>query len=91
MLNAINTLKALLICTLITVAYTLYVSSSSFVEQFSTPEQQLGRFEAFMYASEIIDGFWPHVIEGWALSFGLSFVSCLLLLLWAQSQAPKNV
>ncbi|MEJ2405234.1 MAG: hypothetical protein P8171_13230 [Candidatus Thiodiazotropha sp.] len=84
MMNQKNILKALAISVVVNVLYTFYISSTSLIEQgkrLGFLDEGTGRLGAFMQASKIIDGFWPHLIEGWAYSFGLSFASCLLLLL----------
>ena len=90
MLNMKNTLTATFICVTINVAYTFYSSTSAFVKRFSNSEQELGRIESFIYASGIIEDFWPHVVKAWVHGFGLSLIPCLLLLLWLQYQTPKK-
>ena len=83
MLNAINILKAVLICALLNGVHTFFVSTSAFQEHFRVSgEGEFGRFEAFLAASKSINEFWPNVLKGWATGFGLSFVSCVLLMLW---------
>ena len=81
-LNLRNTTKALVVCALLNAIYTFYISSSAFQSQLSTNDQEIGKIEAFMSAAETTVGFWPHLIEGWAHGFGVSFFSCFLLLGW---------
>jgi len=89
-LNQKNTIKALVICALLNVIYTFYISSSAFQSQLSTNGQDVGRIDAFLSAAETTAGFWPHLIEGWAYGFGLSFISCILLLVWMSAKAPNK-
>jgi len=61
-----------------------------FTQQFSMPGNELGRWEAFMYASEVIKGFWPRMLKAWSQSFLLAFIPCLLLLAWLNPQTPNK-
>ena len=86
MLNPLNIFKASLICALLNAAYTFFISSGMFVEQLASEGQETGRIEAFINAAQITENFWPHIIEGWAYGFGLSLISCLILLLWLKKE-----
>ncbi len=82
-MNAKNILKAFAISVVVNALYIFHISSSSFVAQGASIglDKSAGRLEAFIQASKMINGFWPRIVEGWAYSFGLCFISCLLLLL----------
>ena len=89
-LNLKNTIKALIVCALVNVIYTFYVSSSALQSQLSVNGRVLGKIEAFTSAAETTIGFWPHIIESWAYGFGISFISCVLLLGWMTLKAPNK-
>ena len=86
MFNLLNIIKATVISALISGVYTFFVSSSVFMEQLASEGQETGRIEAFTNAAQITEGFWPHIMEGWAYGFGISLISCLILLLWLKKQ-----
>ena len=86
MLNSLNIFKASLICALLNAIYSFFVSSGVFVEQLALEGQEMGRIEAFINVAQITENFWPHILEGWAYGFGLSLISCLILLLWLKKQ-----
>ena len=89
MMNIRNVIKAFVICVVINGIYAFYVSSSAFQIQGENLGlgENAGKLEAFIQASRVIEGFWPHVIKGWVYPFGLSFTSCLLLLLMITKKA----
>ena len=90
MFNLNNFLKATLICALLNIVYTFYVSSGSLKAQLSDSSQEIGRVEAFMNAAGTTDGFWSHIFAGWIYGFGMSLIACVLLLLWLSKQAPNK-
>lgn len=75
---------AALISALFTAAYTIYVAASALALQLSTPGRELGLLDAFTEGAVMIEGFWPHVLAGWATSAALAFVSCVTVLLFAK-------
>jgi hypothetical protein len=75
-------IKAALICAVVNAIYVFITSSSSFLEQATGEELEMSRLEIILHYSEITDNFWPHIFLGWAHGFLLSFVSCVILLLW---------
>jgi hypothetical protein len=91
MMNLKNLIKALGICIVVNAIYSFHVSSSAFQAQAESLGlgENAGRLEAFNRASEVIEGFWLHVLEGWAYTFSLSFVSCILLLIAVQQTHNK--
>ncbi len=91
MFNAINTIKAILVCALVNGIYTFYISSTTYMEFLAREGQDVGRIEAFISTSKITIDFWPHIIEGWGYGFIVSFICCSVLLLWSSLQTPKNV
>ena len=90
MMNAMNIIKATLICALVNTVYTFYVSTSVFVKQLAFEGQTMGRIEAFINTAEITENFWRHMIKGWSYSFGISLISCLFLLLWLSLKTPNK-
>jgi len=90
MINTINTVKAVVICAAVNAIYTFYVSSTAFMAQVESWGEEAGRIESFIRMSEVTEKFWPHLIKGWALTFGLSLFSCLLLLFWIELQTHNN-
>ena len=71
--------------------YTFYVSSSVFKSQLSATGQESGRIEAFINAADTTEGFWAHIFEGWAYGFGISLMSCLLLLSNGYGNVQKGI
>lgn len=76
----IDSIKALLICAVVNAVYTFFTASSALMRQAENSGNDMGRLESFIYFSKVIEDFWPHIINGWFHSFGLSFVCCLILL-----------
>ena len=81
MINLLNTIKALIICILISGTYTLYASTSAFQAQLAREGQVVGKIEALMHYSSLMD-VWSRMLSGWFHLFILCFISCLLLMLW---------
>jgi len=90
MFNAINTIKAVLVCALVNGIYTFYISSTAFQKQFSINGEEFSRLGAFIEASEVTIGFWPHILVGWWHGFAISLISCALFLLWLALQTPNK-
>jgi hypothetical protein len=86
----LNSLKVVLVCAVINTIYTYYMASSSFMAQAMSAEKDMGRFQLFMHYSEITENFWPHIISGWFHGFGLSLISCSLVLLWVNRKTHNN-
>ncbi|MBT8120397.1 MAG: hypothetical protein KJN89_11855, partial [Gammaproteobacteria bacterium] len=88
--NAINMLKAIVICALVSGVYTFYSSSTAFKNQLPSIGPDDGRLEAFLMAAKVLEGFWTHLFGFWLHSFMTSFISCALLLLLLASNLPNN-
>ena len=84
MINLFNSIKALIVCALITGMYTLYTSTSSFQEQLAREGPEVGKIEALMHYSSLID-VWSRMLSGWLHLFVICFISCLLLMLWLKA------
>jgi hypothetical protein len=80
-ISLINTIKALTICALITGIYILYSSTSSFQEQLASEGQEVGKIEALMHYSSLLD-VWSRMLSGWFQLFVICFISCFLLISW---------
>ena len=91
MINLNTVLKAAFLCAISSAAYNLYLSTHMFMQQLSVPGNELGRWEAFMYASEITRGFWPRMLRAWSQSFLMAFIPCIVLLTWIKPQTPNKV
>lgn len=83
-------IKAAFVCAVVNTIYVYYTLSSSFLEQASGDELEMSRMEIILHYSEITDNFWPHIFLGWAHSFTLSLVSCVILLLWLVVEAHNQ-
>ena len=81
MVNLFNTIKALIVCALTTGIYTLYTSTSDFQAQLASEGQEVGKIEALMHYSTLID-VWSRMLYGWLHLFFICFISCYLLMLW---------
>mgnify|MGYP000032169355 CR=1 FL=1 len=81
MVNLFNSIKAIIVCALTTGIYTLYVSTSSFQDQLAREGQEVGKIEALMHYSTLID-VWSRMLSGWFYLFAICFISCFLLMLW---------
>ena len=88
--NLINITKAFILSAFINAAYILYISSSNFQAQFSTTGNKIGKMEAFQKAAENTIGFWPRILESWAYGFAITFLTCILLLIWVSKNAPNK-
>ena len=81
MISLINTIKALTICAVITGMYILYTSTSSFQDQLAREGQEVGKIEALMHYSSLLD-VWSRMLTGWFHLFAICFISCFLLIFW---------
>lgn len=84
MINLFNSIKAIIVCALITAISTLYTSTSSFQAQLASEGQEVGKIEALMHYSTLID-VWSRMLSGWLQLFIICFISCFLLMLWLKS------
>ncbi len=84
MVSLVNTIKAFIVCVLITSLYTLYTSTSSYQEQLAREGQEAGKIEALMHYSSLVD-VWSRMLSGWVYLFVICFASCLLLLFWLKA------
>jgi len=89
MLNLFNSIKALIVCALITGVYTLYTSTSSFQEQLAREGQEVGKIEALMHYSTLFD-VWSRMFSGWFQLFVICFISCFLLMLWLKTPDKRR-
>jgi len=89
MLNLFNSIKALIICVLITVTYTLYTSTIAFQAQLAREGQEVGKIEALMHYSSLMD-VWSRMFSGWFQLFVICYISCLLLMLWLKTPEKKR-
>lgn len=87
MINLFDSIKAFIVCVLISGAYTLYNSTRIFQQQLAREGQEVGKIEALMHYSSLID-VWSRMLSGGFHLFMVCFVSCLLLLLWIKK--PKS-
>ena len=81
MVNLFNSIKALIVCALTTGIYTLYTSTSSFQDQLAREGQEVGKIEALMHYSTLMD-VWSRMLYGWLHLFVICFISCYLLMFW---------
>lgn len=84
MVNIFNLLKALFVCTVTTILYSLYTTTSDFQSQLAKEGQDVGKIEALMHYSTLTD-VWSRILSGGFHLFFISFISCLLLMLWLKS------
>lgn len=84
MISLINTIKALIICAVLTGMYILYTSTSSFQDQLAREGQEVGKIEALMHYSSLLD-VWSRMLSGWFHLFTICFISCFLLILWLKA------
>jgi hypothetical protein len=89
MLNLFNSIKALIVCALITGVYTLYTSTTIFQEQLAREGQEVGKIEALMHYSTLID-VWSRMLSGWFHLFVICFISCFLLMLWLKTPDKRR-
>ena len=89
MINLLNTIKALIICILITGTYTLYTSTSAFQAQLAGEGQEVGKIEALTHYSTLID-VWSRMLSGWFHLFVICFISCFLLMLWLKTSDKRR-
>jgi len=81
MVNLLNLIKALVVSVLISGLYTLYSTTSSYQEQLTREGQEVGKIEALMHYSSLVD-VWSRVLSGWFQLFAVCFISCVLLMFW---------
>lgn len=81
MVNLLNLIKTFIVCSLISGVYTLYTSTRIFQEQLAREGQEVGKIEALMHYSSLID-VWSRMFTGWSHLFVVCFTCCLLLMLW---------
>ncbi len=81
MFNLFNSIKAVIICAVISGIYTLYISTRSFQEQLAGEGMEVGKIEALMHYSTLID-VWSRMLSGWIPLFAICLVSCFLLMAW---------
>ena len=81
MVNLFNSIKALIVCVLTTGISTLYTSTSNFQEQLAREGPEVGKIEALMHYSSLID-VWSRMLSGWFHLFAICFISCFFLMLW---------
>jgi len=84
MVNFFNSIKALIVSILTTGIYTLYTSTSSFQEQLAREGQEVGKIEALMHYSTLMD-IWSRILSDWVHLFFICFIACLLLMAWLKS------
>ncbi|MCK4841530.1 MAG: hypothetical protein KAT04_06565 [Methylococcales bacterium] len=89
MISKENIIKAVLICVIIAAVQTLYAASSAFQDSFIADGETLTKIEALIEASKHID-IWSRMFNGWLYQFGLTFITCFLLLLWLKPKAPNK-
>ena len=89
MISLINFIKAIIVCSFTTGFYTLYVSTSSFQHQLASEGQEVGKIEALMHYSTLVD-VWTRMLSGWFHLFVICFIACLLLMLWLKSPAKHS-
>lgn len=81
MVNLFNSIKALVVSTLISGLYTLYTTTVSYQEQLAREGQEVGKIEALMHYSSLVD-VWSRMLSGWFHLSAVCFISCVLLMLW---------
>ena len=84
MVNLFNSIKALIVSVITTGIYTLYTSTSSFQEQLAREGQEVGKIEALMHYSTLMD-VWSRMLSDWLHLFVVCFISCFLFMFWLKS------
>jgi len=81
MVNLLNLIKALVVSVLISGLYTLYSTTSSYQEELAREGQDVGKIEALMHYSSLVD-VWSRVLSGWFHLSAVCFISCVFLMFW---------
>jgi uncharacterized membrane protein len=81
MLSKINVVKAIVICALVILLHTFYITAASLQEALVAEGQNVSKIEAFSYFMSYSE-VWSGIFLSWAYDFVLTLISCLLLLLW---------
>jgi hypothetical protein len=81
MLSKINVVKAIVICAVVILLHTFYVTAVSLQDALVAEGQNVSKIEAMSYFMSYHE-VWSGIFFGWAYDFVLSLISCLLLLLW---------
>ncbi len=89
MINLLNFIKAIIVSTVISGIYTLYTTTSSFQDQLAREGQEVGKIEALMHYSTLVD-VWARMLSGWFHLFVICFIACLLLMLWLKSPGKRS-
>ncbi len=89
MINLLNFIKAIIVSTVISGIYTLYTTTSSFQDQLAREGQEVGKIEALMHYSTLVD-VWERMLSGWFHLFVICFIACLLLMLWLKSPGKHS-
>ena len=84
MISLTNTIKALVICILVTGAYTLFRSTRHYQLQLASEGQDIGIIEAMMHYSTLAE-VWSRMLPGWLPVLAVFFIACLLLLSWLKA------
>lgn len=84
MINLVNSIKAVVVSTIISGIYTLYTTTSSFQHQLASEGQEVGKIEALMHYSSLSD-VWSRMLSGWLQLFAVCLIACFLLMLWLKS------
>lgn len=88
MFNLFNVTKAFIVCALITGVYILYTSTSGFQDQLAREGQEVGKIEALLHYSTLVD-VWSRMLSGWLHLFIISFISCLILMTWLKKTGKE--
>ena len=88
MISLFDAIKAMIVCALTTSIYTLYTSTLGYQQQLAGEGVEAGKIEALMHYSSLMDVL-SRMFSGWPHLFVLSFISCLLLMLWLK--APEII
>jgi hypothetical protein len=81
MVNLFNMIKALVVSVLVSGLYTLYSTTSSYQEQLAGEGQEVGKIEALMHYSSLVD-VWSRMLSGWLHILAVCVISCVLLMFW---------
>jgi len=87
MISLLDAIKAIIICAVLTSIYTLYTSTVGYQLQLAGEGIEAGKIEALLHYSSLMDVL-SRMFSGWLHLFVLSFISCLLLMLWLK--VPRN-
>ena len=89
MINLFNFIKAIIVSTVISGIYTLYTTTSSFQAQLAREGQEVGKIEALMHYSTLVD-VWTRMLSGWFQLFAICIIACLLLILWLKPSDKRS-